>query len=108
MPRKAKKTEKPPLPFLEHPVGGARLQNVPEVRAALNPKEFFTETQNSSSLNSWVKPEFDRSVAAAFPVKRGSVPNQKDCTALRHTKETDIHIQKKECEDTFQWGCILQ
>ena len=54
MPRKAKKTEKPPLPFLEHPVRGARLQNVPEVRAALNPKEFFTEIQNSSSINSWV------------------------------------------------------
>lgn len=55
MPRKAKKTEKSPLPFLEPPVRGARLQNVPEVRAALNPKEFFKETRDSSSsLNSWV------------------------------------------------------
>ncbi|XP_029317593.1 RAD9, HUS1, RAD1-interacting nuclear orphan protein 1 [Cottoperca gobio] len=71
MPRKATKTEKPPLLFLEHPLRGARLQNVPDVRAALNPKEYFTETQaqNSSALNSWVRPEFDCTVAA--PVKRG-------------------------------------
>ncbi len=56
MPRKAVKTEKPPLLFLERSLCGARLQNVPEVRAALNPKEFFTETEahNSSALNSWV------------------------------------------------------
>lgn len=56
MPRKATKTEKPSLPFLERPLCGARLQNVPEVRAALNPREFFTETQthNSSALTSWV------------------------------------------------------
>ncbi|XP_034719141.1 RAD9, HUS1, RAD1-interacting nuclear orphan protein 1 [Etheostoma cragini] len=73
MPRKAIKTEKPPLLFLEQPLCGARLQNVPEVRAALNPKEFFTESQaqNSSALNSWVRPQFDRSVAAALPGRRG-------------------------------------
>ncbi|XP_040885664.1 RAD9, HUS1, RAD1-interacting nuclear orphan protein 1 [Toxotes jaculatrix] len=73
MPRKARKAEKPPLLFLERPTGGARLQNVPEVRAALNPREFFTETQahNSSSLNSWVSPQFDNSVAAAPPLRRG-------------------------------------
>ncbi|XP_068572865.1 RAD9, HUS1, RAD1-interacting nuclear orphan protein 1 [Cebidichthys violaceus] len=73
MPRKALKTEKPPLLFLEQPVCGARLQNVPEVRAALNPKEFFTETpaQNSATLNSWVRPQFERSIAAALPVRRG-------------------------------------
>ncbi|XP_044041762.1 RAD9, HUS1, RAD1-interacting nuclear orphan protein 1 [Siniperca chuatsi] len=75
MPRKAIKTEKPPLLFLERSLCGARLQNVPEVRAALNPKEFFTETQEHSSsvLNSWVSPQFDSSVAAAAapPVRRG-------------------------------------
>lgn len=60
MPRKATKTEKPPLLFLERPVCGARLQTVPEVRAALHPKEFFTETEspNSSTLNSWVSYSF--------------------------------------------------
>lgn len=54
MPRKARNTERSPLLFLERPVCGARLQNVPEVRAALNPKEFFTETQAQNSSNSWV------------------------------------------------------
>lgn len=56
MPRKAIKTEKPPLLFLERALCGARLQNVPEVRAAFNAKEFFTEKQehNSSALKSWV------------------------------------------------------
>ncbi|XP_071358057.1 RAD9, HUS1, RAD1-interacting nuclear orphan protein 1 [Trachinotus anak] len=71
MPRKAIKTEKSPLLFVERPVCGARLQNVPEVRAALNPKGFFSETQaqNSSALSSWVSPQFDSS--AASPVRRG-------------------------------------
>lgn len=60
MPRKATKTEKPPLLFLEQALCGARLQNVPEVRAALNPKDFFTEKQqhNSSALQSWVSCSF--------------------------------------------------
>ncbi|XP_040005393.1 RAD9, HUS1, RAD1-interacting nuclear orphan protein 1 [Xiphias gladius] len=73
MPRKATKTEKPPLLFLERPLCGARLQNVPEVRAALNPKEFFPETQadDSPALNSWVSPQFDISAATAPPVRRG-------------------------------------
>nr|XP_019947871.1 PREDICTED: RAD9, HUS1, RAD1-interacting nuclear orphan protein 1 [Paralichthys olivaceus] len=73
MPRKASKTGKPPLLFLERPLNGARLQNVPDVRAALQPKEFFTETQahSSSTLNSWVSPQFDTSLAAALPARRG-------------------------------------
>nr|XP_040030246.1 RAD9, HUS1, RAD1-interacting nuclear orphan protein 1 [Gasterosteus aculeatus aculeatus] len=73
MPRKALKKDKPPLLFVEQPVRGARLQNVPEVRAALNPKEFFPETQaeNSSTLTSWVRPQFDSSIAAALPARRG-------------------------------------
>ncbi|XP_023268885.1 RAD9, HUS1, RAD1-interacting nuclear orphan protein 1 [Seriola lalandi dorsalis] len=73
MPRKATKIEKSPLLFVERPLCGARLQNVPEVRAALNPKEFFTETQahNSPALCSWVSPQFDSSVAAAPPLRRG-------------------------------------
>lgn len=71
MPRKAIKTQKPPLLFLERALCGATLQNVPEIRAALNPREFFTETEerSSSALNSWVSPQFDTSVAA--PVRRG-------------------------------------
>lgn len=73
MPRKTKKTEKQPLRFLERPVGEARVQIIPDVRAAINPKDFFSETQrhNGSSLNSWVSPQFDTSVAAALPLKRG-------------------------------------
>ncbi|XP_069567145.1 RAD9, HUS1, RAD1-interacting nuclear orphan protein 1 isoform X1 [Brachyistius frenatus] len=73
MPRKVTKTEKPPLLFLERPVCGAKLQNVPEVRAALNPRDYFTETQeqSSSDRNSWVRPQFDSSAAAALPVRRG-------------------------------------
>ncbi|XP_026182492.1 RAD9, HUS1, RAD1-interacting nuclear orphan protein 1 [Mastacembelus armatus] len=73
MPRKALKSDKPPLLFVERPLSGARVQNAPEVRAALNPKEFFTETQahNSSSLTSWVSPQFNTSLAAAPPVRRG-------------------------------------
>ncbi|XP_017267016.1 RAD9, HUS1, RAD1-interacting nuclear orphan protein 1 [Kryptolebias marmoratus] len=73
MPRKVAKTEKPALLFVERPVRGAKLQNVPDVRAALNPKEFFTETQihHGSTLNSWVQPQFDCSLAAAPPVRRG-------------------------------------
>lgn len=56
MPRKAAKTEKPSLQFLERTLGGARVQNVPEVRAAFNPKEFFTEAEehNGTALQSWV------------------------------------------------------
>ncbi|XP_035003097.2 RAD9, HUS1, RAD1-interacting nuclear orphan protein 1 isoform X2 [Hippoglossus stenolepis] len=73
MPRKASNTGKPPLLFLERPLKGARLQNVPDVRAALEPKEFFTETraQSSSTLNSWVNPQFDPSLVAAPPARRG-------------------------------------
>lgn len=57
MPRKATKTQKPPLLFVERTLGGAKLQNVPEVRAALNPKDFFSETEerNSSAFSSWVR-----------------------------------------------------
>lgn len=71
MPRKKIKIKKEPLRFLERPAGEARVHhNVPDVRAALNPKDFFTEAQeqSGSSLNSWVSPQFDTSTAA--PVKR--------------------------------------
>ncbi|XP_033845791.1 RAD9, HUS1, RAD1-interacting nuclear orphan protein 1 [Periophthalmus magnuspinnatus] len=73
MPRKKIKTDKQPLRFLERPAGEARVQhNVPEVRAALNPKDFFKETQehNGSSLNSWVNPQFDTSCATLQTKKR--------------------------------------
>lgn len=71
MPRKKIKIKKEPLQFLERPAGEARVHhNVPDVRAALNPKDFFTEgqEQSGSSLNSWVSPQFD--ISAAAPVKR--------------------------------------
>ncbi|KAM3587447.1 uncharacterized protein V6R79_005787 [Siganus canaliculatus] len=71
MPRKTRKTDKAPLLFLERSLCGARLQNVPEVRAAVNPKEFFPERQeqNSTTLTSWVSPQFDSS--GALPARRG-------------------------------------
>ncbi|XP_041833533.1 RAD9, HUS1, RAD1-interacting nuclear orphan protein 1 [Melanotaenia boesemani] len=73
MPRKVSKSEKPALLFLERPVCGAKLQNVPEVRAALNPKDFFpeTQTQNNSSVNSWVNPQFNCTVPPAPPMRKG-------------------------------------
>ncbi|XP_054609465.1 RAD9, HUS1, RAD1-interacting nuclear orphan protein 1 [Dunckerocampus dactyliophorus] len=72
MPRKNSKTVKPPLPFVERPVCGVRLQSGPEVRAAIHPKEYFTQeaqerSSSSTHLYSWVSPQFDTSVAA----KRG-------------------------------------
>uniref|UniRef100_A0A1A8QTZ3 RAD9-HUS1-RAD1 interacting nuclear orphan 1 n=1 Tax=Nothobranchius rachovii TaxID=451742 RepID=A0A1A8QTZ3_9TELE len=70
MPRKVSKTDKPALTFVERPLGGARRRNLPEVRAAINPRDFFNETQkHSSTLDSWVNPQFDCS--AAPPVRRG-------------------------------------
>ncbi|KAM6896753.1 RAD9, HUS1, RAD1-interacting nuclear orphan protein 1 [Lycodopsis pacificus] len=94
MPRKALKTEKPPLLFLEQPVCGARLQNVPEVRAALNPKEFFSETpaQSSSTLDSWVRPQFDRSIATALPVRRG----RRRCVSATSVLDSCSHLSRKK------------
>uniref|UniRef100_A0A3P8U1N7 RAD9-HUS1-RAD1 interacting nuclear orphan 1 n=1 Tax=Amphiprion percula TaxID=161767 RepID=A0A3P8U1N7_AMPPE len=93
MPRKATKSDKPPLLFLERPVCGARLQNAPEVRAALNPREFFTGTkaQNTSSLNSWVRPEFDSSVTAAPPVKR----RRRKCQSARSIIDSCSPLSRK-------------
>ncbi|CAN9508449.1 unnamed protein product [Ophioblennius macclurei] len=74
MPRKGKKkTEKAPLLFLEQPAPGSRLKHEPEVRLAENPKEFFNEetSGSGSALRAWVSPQFDRSVLAALPARRG-------------------------------------
>ncbi|CAL9682829.1 unnamed protein product [Knipowitschia caucasica] len=72
MPRKKRKTEKQPLRFLERSVGESRVQShIPEVRAALNPKDFFIETneQNGTTLNTWVNPQIDATFAA-LPAKK--------------------------------------
>ncbi|XP_008398624.1 RAD9, HUS1, RAD1-interacting nuclear orphan protein 1 [Poecilia reticulata] len=84
MPRKAIKADKPALQFIERPVGGSKLQHAPEVRAAVNPKDFFPEslTHNSSDLNSWVNPQFDCSSAAARPKRRGRRNGQKTSSLL--------------------------
>ncbi|XP_029901260.1 RAD9, HUS1, RAD1-interacting nuclear orphan protein 1 [Myripristis murdjan] len=73
MPRKKKTTLKRPLQFREAPLGGSRLQDLPEVRAAVNPKSFIGEGQspNRSACNSWVSPQFDQLAVAAAPVRRG-------------------------------------
>ncbi|KAF3705230.1 RAD9, HUS1, RAD1-interacting nuclear 1 [Channa argus] len=91
MPRKATKTEKPPLPFVERPLCGAKLQNVPEVRAALNPKEFFTETHNSSALNSWVNPQFDSSLSAVPSVRRG----RRRCQSATSVRDNCSQLSRK-------------
>lgn len=92
MPRKASKTEKPPLLFLERSLCGARLQNVPEVRAALNPKDFFAETHaNSSALSSWVSPQFDSSIAAAPLVRRG----RRKCHSATSILDTCSQLSRK-------------
>ncbi|XP_034019753.1 RAD9, HUS1, RAD1-interacting nuclear orphan protein 1 [Thalassophryne amazonica] len=71
MPRKT--TAKTSLLFAEPPLRGARIRTEPDVRAAINPKPFFTESQihNSTALNSWVSPQFDTLVTVAPPVRRG-------------------------------------
>lgn len=55
MPRKVK-TEKPPLQFLERSLCGARVQHAPEVRAAVNPRDFFPDRPepDTTALGSWV------------------------------------------------------
>ncbi|XP_061524023.1 LOW QUALITY PROTEIN: RAD9, HUS1, RAD1-interacting nuclear orphan protein 1 [Phycodurus eques] len=86
MPRKSSKTAKPPLLFAERPVCGTRLQSGPEVRAALHPKQFFTETQTRSNLASWVNPQFDTLVeAAAPPARRGRAQEARLGTGIRDT-----------------------
>ncbi|XP_059182054.1 RAD9, HUS1, RAD1-interacting nuclear orphan protein 1 [Centropristis striata] len=94
MPRKARNTDKPALLFVERPVCGARLQNVPEVRAALNPKDFFSEsqTQDSSALNSWVSPQFDCSVEAAAPVRRG----RRKCQSVTSILDSCSQLSRKK------------
>lgn len=89
MPRKAKKTAKPPLLFLEQPSSGSRTRTESEVRAALNPRHFFTEETkaSSSSLQAWVSPQFNRTALAAPPPRRGrrrceSAASVLDCTQL--------------------------
>ncbi|XP_041637020.1 RAD9, HUS1, RAD1-interacting nuclear orphan protein 1 [Cheilinus undulatus] len=94
MPRKAPKTEKPPLLFLERALCGARLQNVPEVRAALNPREFFTEKHedNSSALISWVSPQFDSTLPAAPPVRRG---RRRKCQSVTSILDSSTQLTRK-------------
>lgn len=127
MPRRKKKTEKQPLRFLERPAGEARVHNVgPEVRAALNPKDFLSETQrHGSTLNSWVNPQFDTSAAASLPVKKGKrkcqsstsifsnlsqlsrkssvckFPSLSFETKTREKRHPPKHKQGKTLEDTF-------
>ncbi|CAL8242171.1 unnamed protein product [Merluccius merluccius] len=73
MPRKSRKTQKPPLLFLEQSLDGARLPSEPEVRAAIHPKSFITErpTHDNTSHTSWVRPQFDTSHLTALPARRG-------------------------------------
>ncbi|KAM9328804.1 LOW QUALITY PROTEIN: RAD9, HUS1, RAD1-interacting nuclear orphan protein 1 [Pholidichthys leucotaenia] len=92
MPRKVTKTGKPPLLILERPLGGSKLQNVP-VRAALNPKDFFTETQaqSGSAIHAWVSPQFDTSVPAALPVRRG----RRKCHSVTSIQDTCSQLSRK-------------
>ncbi|XP_077355941.1 RAD9, HUS1, RAD1-interacting nuclear orphan protein 1 [Festucalex cinctus] len=93
MPRKRTKTAKPPLLFAEQPVCGAKLPSGPEVRAALHPKEFFSETQARSNLGSWVNPQFDPSLEATAPmVRRG---RRRKCTLGNSIRDNSSQLSKK-------------
>ncbi|CAJ1054688.1 RAD9%2C HUS1, RAD1-interacting nuclear orphan protein 1 isoform X1 [Xyrichtys novacula] len=93
MPRKAARIEKPPLLFLERALCGARLQNVPEVRAAINPREFFSETETHSrtACKSWVNPQFDSTLTAAPPVRRG----RRKCQSATSVLDTSTQLWRK-------------
>lgn len=113
MPRKVK-TEKPPLQFLERSLCGARVQNAPEVRAALNPRDFFRDRPDpdTTALSSWVgkvihlnnviltaawlvvtvfmfqvSPQFQPSAAAAAPARRGRRRCQ-SATSILHSRNS--------------------
>ncbi|KAF6736654.1 hypothetical protein FQA47_016509 [Oryzias melastigma] len=91
MPRKVAKTEKPPLQFLERPLSGARLQNVPEVRAAINPREFFSQTHSTSALTSWVDPQFDISSTSGPLLKR----RRRKCQSVTRIVDTCNEFSRK-------------
>uniref|UniRef100_A0A3Q3VJJ1 Uncharacterized protein n=1 Tax=Mola mola TaxID=94237 RepID=A0A3Q3VJJ1_MOLML len=99
MPRKVLKADKPPLLFLERALCGARLQNVPEVRAALNPKDFFTEREerNDSALKAWVSPQFDSSLPLAPPVRRG----RRKCQSTRSILDSSSQLSRKNSISKF-------
>ncbi|CAL8318650.1 unnamed protein product [Lota lota] len=73
MPRKSRTTQKPPLLFLEQSLDGSRLQNEPEVRAALHPKSFIAERpmHENTAHSSWVSPQFEQSHLTTLPARRG-------------------------------------
>ncbi|KAM3858955.1 RAD9, HUS1, RAD1-interacting nuclear orphan protein 1 [Diretmus argenteus] len=94
MPRKTRKTQKPPLLFLEPPLRGARVHNEPEVRSAFTPKVFIAERQshNSTASSSWVSPQFDQSVVAAPPARRG----RKKCQSATSILDRCSQLSRKK------------
>ncbi|XP_061768001.1 RAD9, HUS1, RAD1-interacting nuclear orphan protein 1 [Nerophis ophidion] len=96
MPRKNSKTAKPPLLFVEQPLCDAGLQSGPEVRAAIHPKEYFTEEGNRSThLHSWVTSQFDTSVAPRGRRRRrrgkcNSVTSILDACSQLHRKTSSV------------------
>ncbi|XP_074554458.1 RAD9, HUS1, RAD1-interacting nuclear orphan protein 1 [Halichoeres trimaculatus] len=99
MPRKSSRTEKPPLLFLERTLRGARLQHVPEVRSALNPREFFSRppAHSSSAHKSWVSPQFDTTLAAAPPVRRG----RRQCHSATSISDSSTQLIRKNSASKF-------
>ncbi|XP_061814898.1 RAD9, HUS1, RAD1-interacting nuclear orphan protein 1 [Nerophis lumbriciformis] len=92
MPRKNSKTAKPPLLFVEQPLCGAGLQSGPEVRAAIHPKEYFTEEGNSSThLHSWVTSQFDTSVAP----RRGRRRRRGKCRSVSSILDACSQLHRK-------------
>ncbi|XP_061662210.1 RAD9, HUS1, RAD1-interacting nuclear orphan protein 1 [Syngnathoides biaculeatus] len=97
MPRKSSKTRMPPLLFVERPACGKRLQPAPEVRAALHPKEFFSDTSKRSDLASWVNPQFDTSLEAPAPQAIRS--RRRKCSSFNSTRGTCSRLPRKPvCE----------
>lgn len=99
MPRKSSKrsllnSQKPPLLFLEQPLDGARHQNVPQVRGAINPKSFVAEDRrlNTTAHTSWVNPQFDQSQLSSHSLRRG---RRKKCPSTTSIPDRSSQVSRK-------------
>lgn len=100
MPRKSRRTQKPPLLFLERSLDGARLlQTEPEVRAAVRPKSFIaahgpTPQEGSTS---WVSPQFEACHLTALPARRG---RRRGNAATSSVLDRSSQLSRKPCLKT--------
>ncbi|KAM6984728.1 RAD9, HUS1, RAD1-interacting nuclear orphan protein 1 [Aplochiton taeniatus] len=98
MPRKSKRSllnsQKPPLLFLEPPLDGARHQNLPQVRGALNPKSFVDDRRlnTTARFTSWVSPQFGESQLNAHSSRQG---RRKKCTSTTSIPDRSFPLSRK-------------